>query len=312
MSTIKNNKPKKLNNRNRRVRKSPPRTLSEQGIDELTGPQLVDEARTSVLGATAIVTSDPGSRNMFGQPTQGPGTRVPVSQSAPTSPVAANSNTVPPPPNATVVVCVLAGTGRADLWLRNNRGQTPLDLCPADQPLRRALIKCCDAAARVRSAQAAAGVTSETGTLLPNAAERWPQQSKSQLHKMPTLDYSIKASSHDAYHTPSIAGRAGFVKECNKLVTTYKAVDSVQARTGVDDESHGHSHSLLSTVSSQESETSISAISTSVATINSDNIKGNTNSIDNCDTNPGHIDENDIASMSGSNNITMTDNRYLR
>jgi len=66
--------------------------------------------------------------------------------------------TMSPPPNATVVVCVLASTGRADLWVRNNRGQTPLDLCPADQPLRRALIKCCNAAARARNVDAIPGV----------------------------------------------------------------------------------------------------------------------------------------------------------
>lgn len=295
------------------MRKSPPRTLCEQAIDDQTSPQLVSEARTSVLGATAIATSGPGSRNIIGQPTQGPGTRIPVSQSAPTSPVAVNSNTVPPPPNATVVVCVLAGTGRADLWLRNNRGQTPLDLCPADQPLRRALIKCCDAAARVRSAQAASVVTSETSALLSDTVERWPQQSQPQLHNMPP-DFSIKASSCDAYHTLSIAGVPSFVKECDKLITAYKAVDSVQARTGDDDESPGHPISPLSTVSPGDkgSETPILAISTSVATKNSDSIKDNTNTIDKNNTDPDHIDEIDIASIRGSNNIAMTDNRYLQ
>ncbi|XP_050526608.1 E3 ubiquitin-protein ligase MIB1-like [Daktulosphaira vitifoliae] len=39
------------------------------------------------------------------------------------------------------ITCFLAGTGRADLYQRNKKGQTPLDLCP-DPALRRALIKC--------------------------------------------------------------------------------------------------------------------------------------------------------------------------
>lgn len=287
--------------------------LCEQAIDDQTGAQFVNETRTSILGATAIATSGPGSRNIIGQPTQGPGTRIPMSQSAPTSPVAVNSNTVPPPPNATVVVCVLAGTGRADLWLRNNRGQTPLDLCPADQPLRRALIKCCDAAARVRSAQAASVITSETGALLPDTVERWPQQLQPQLHNMPQ-DFLIKASSCGAYHTPSIAGLPGFVKECDKLITAYKAIDSVQERTRGDDESLWRPISPLSSVLLENKglETSISANSTSVATIKSDYTKGNTNTIDNSDTNPDHIDEISTANMGGSNNIAMADNRYLQ
>lgn len=110
-----------------------------------------------------------------------------VSRSTPTSLAAApNGNGTQPAPNATVVVCVLAGTGRADLWVRNNRGQTPLDLCPADQPLRRALIKCCDAAARARSTQAAAAVVAATaaststeaagGALVSPSVQQWAQQ----------------------------------------------------------------------------------------------------------------------------------------
>jgi len=75
--------------------------------------------------------------------------------------------TLSPPPNATVVVCVLASTGRADLWVRNNRGQTPLDLCPADQPLRRALIKCCDAAARARNVDSISNAHYITNRSLP-------------------------------------------------------------------------------------------------------------------------------------------------
>lgn len=113
-----------------------------------------------------------------------------VPRSTTSSPGAAaaapNGTGTQPAPNATVVVCVLAGTGRADLWVRNNRGQTPLDLCPADQPLRRALIKCCDAAARARSTQAAAAVVAATaastsmeaagGALVSPHASQWAQQ----------------------------------------------------------------------------------------------------------------------------------------
>lgn len=147
----KNNKPKKLNNR-RRVKKSPPRSLRLDSINDSTRPEMDLE---NVSGPQTAM-SGRGSRDLFGRPISGPGF-----QSAPTSPVALNK--LPPPPNATVVVCVLAGTGRADLWVRNNRGQTPLDLCPADQPLRRALIKCCDAAARVRSTQATATAAEISG-----------------------------------------------------------------------------------------------------------------------------------------------------
>lgn len=249
---------------------------------------------------------------MFGQPTQGPGMRVPVSRSAPTSPVAVNGNTVLPPPNATVVVCVLAGTGRADLWLRNNRGQTPLDLCPADQPLRRALIKCCNAAARVRSAQSAvAVVASETGALLSDTAERWSQQSQPQLHNMPP-DYTIKTPSHDAYHTQTIASRSGLVKECNKSIAAYKVIDSVQARTGDDHESLGNPLTPLCTSSPENNrlEISISGTSTSAAAVGSDSELSNTNTIDNSVIDSDHVEENSVASINGSNSISMTDNRY--
>lgn len=120
MVTSKKSKPKKLDNC-RRTKKSPPRNIICH--------QTVDESQTS-------------SRNIQLGSTVSHLSAIP---------------TTSPPPNATVVVCVLASTGRADLWVRNNRGQTPLDLCPADQPLRRALIKCCNEAARARNVDAVPG-----------------------------------------------------------------------------------------------------------------------------------------------------------
>lgn len=145
----KNNKPKKLNN-HRRIKKSPPWAIPmmrQQTVDDPTDLQVDNEAQT-VNPSIPIEISGSRNLNIISQPNRSPGT-----QCAPTLPIPVNANMVPPPPNATIVVCVLAGTGRADLWVRNNRGQTPLDLCPADQPLRRALIKCCDAATRARNAQ---------------------------------------------------------------------------------------------------------------------------------------------------------------
>lgn len=71
-----------------------------------------------------------------------------VTQKSSSSLPASPSAVLQPPPAATVIICVLAGTGRADLWLRNRKGQTPLDLCPSDPALRRALVKCCDVAAQ--------------------------------------------------------------------------------------------------------------------------------------------------------------------
>jgi len=240
---IKNNKSKKVINR-RRIKKSPVRTIRQQTVDDQTGPRLAGEARAAALAAAMAISgssrptrgpgpssdrrvggegqssiqtaiSGPGSKDIFGRPTRGP-----VSRSAPASPI--NGNVIPPPPNATVVVCVLAGTGRADLWVRNNRGQTPLDLCPADQPLRRALIKCCDAAAQARNVQA----TNTTNTPLmevdgsnaPTLTEERPQQSQLTLNNMPP-DYSIKAPYHDAY-APLLSGEADPPKECSKTFAT--------------------------------------------------------------------------------------------
>lgn len=238
---IKNNKSKKVINC-RRVKKSPLRTVRQQTVDDQTGPKLAGEARTAALEA-AIAISGCGSRSLGERPTRRPGpssdhnmdgegrpdsqtatsgqgsqdnlrrpTRGPVSRSAPASPI--NDNVIPPPPNATVVVCVLAGTGRADLWVRNNRGQTPLDLCPADQPLRRALIKCCDAAAQARNVQTTNTTATAVGeTSAPTLSER-SHQSQLMLNNMPP-DYSIKAPYHDAY-APLMSKELDPPKDCYK------------------------------------------------------------------------------------------------
>lgn len=155
---------------------------------------MVGEACTTVV-ETVIAIPASSNQNLCGQPMHGT-----VSLATSTSSTTFNANErIPPPPNATVVVCVLAGTGLADLWLPNNRGQTPLDLCPADQPLRRALIKCCNAAARARSAQAVASVTARTEAIrssLP-VSEQWPQQSQLLLNNIPP-DYPLKSPYHKA------------------------------------------------------------------------------------------------------------------
>lgn len=122
-TTSKKNKPKKLDNRHRMTKKSSPLNVVPPRH------QVVDDHLSQASGRYARPAGNV-CHQFAAVPTMMP----------------------PPPSNATVVVCVLASTGRADLWVRNNRGQTPLDLCPADQPLRRALIKCCDAAAQARNA----------------------------------------------------------------------------------------------------------------------------------------------------------------
>ncbi|XP_050439375.1 E3 ubiquitin-protein ligase mib1 [Adelges cooleyi] len=63
------------------------------------------------------------------------------------------------------ITCFLAGTGRADLYQRNKKGQTPLDLCP-DPALRRALIKC----AKDRQQQEAAATSTNAGASTTAAA----------------------------------------------------------------------------------------------------------------------------------------------
>ncbi|CAH1731639.1 E3 ubiquitin-protein ligase mind-bomb-like isoform X1 [Aphis gossypii] len=253
---IKNNKSKKVIN-HRRIKKSPLRTIRQQTVDDQTGPRLAGEARAAALeaamaisgsksrdlrerptrsdqqvageGSSGIQTavSGPGSRDIFGRPTRGP-----VSRSAPASPI--NGNVIPPPPNATVVVCVLAGTGRADLWVRNNRGQTPLDLCSADQPLRQALIKCCVAAAHARVAQetnvTTATVEEAHSSRAPTLTEECPQKSQLMLHNMPP-DYSINAPYRDAY-APMMSKETD-TKDCTKTFATRSNADFLQLSSSV-------------------------------------------------------------------------------
>lgn len=241
----------------RRIKKSPLRTIRQQTVDDQTGPRLAGEARAAALeaamaisgsksrdlrerptrsdqqvageGSSGIQTavSGPGSRDIFGRPTRGP-----VSRSAPASPI--NGNVIPPPPNATVVVCVLAGTGRADLWVRNNRGQTPLDLCSADQPLRQALIKCCVAAAHARVAQetnvTTATVEEAHSSRAPTLTEECPQKSQLMLHNMPP-DYSINAPYRDAY-APMMSKETD-TKDCTKTFATRSNADFLQLSSSV-------------------------------------------------------------------------------
>lgn len=213
--TIKNNKSKKLNNR-RRVKKFPPQSLridTNDAIDFQT-----DENVPTISSGPALAVSGPGSRDMMGRPTRGPGFQCPSSSLIAVKPL-------PPPPNATVVVCVLAGTGRADLWVRNNRGQTPLDLCPADQPLRRALIKCCDAAARARNSQATT-IKAETGDV-PTSVHQWPPQHLKLLANNNVLsNNTIKAP-----HCQLTANFPGPSKECSKTLTTRNNVELVNTQT---------------------------------------------------------------------------------
>lgn len=226
------------------------RAIRQQTVDDQTGPWLVGDGRAAALSAAMTICgssnrnlgdqdthepgpssvtkeggpintdiSGPGSREISGQLSRGPGSR-----SAPTSPI--NGNVIAPPPNATVVVCVLAGTGRADLWVRNNRGQTPLDLCPADQPLRRALIKCCNAAAQARS-------NHTTNTTVLESGELPPEQSQLMLYNMPP-DYSIKAPYHDAY-APLLSNDPGFQKPCNKGFATRRDADFLKVSSAFAD-----------------------------------------------------------------------------
>lgn len=256
---IKNNKSKKVINRHR-IKKSPLRTIRQQTVDDQTGPRLAGEARAAALAAAMAISGNasrdlgerpsrrsgpssdhhvdeegrPGGetavsgRNIFGRPIRGP-----ISRSAPASP--SNGNVIPPPPNATVVVCVLAGTGRADLWVRNNRGQTPLDLCPADQPLRRALIKCCDAAAQARNVQTtnttATAVGETDGSNSQALSVERPQQSQLTLNNMPP-DYSMKAPYHDAY-APLLSREPDPPKECSKTFATRSDAEFLKLSSSV-------------------------------------------------------------------------------
>lgn len=213
--TIKNSKSKKLNN-HRRVKKFPPQSLRLDTNDTIDFQ--TDENVSNIPSGPALAVSGPGSRDMTGRPTSGPGFQCPSSTLMGVKPL-------PPPPNATVVVCVLAGTGRANLWVRNNRGQTPLDLCPADQPLRRALIKCCDAAARARNSQAST-IEVETGDV-PTSVHQWPPQHLKLLaNNNISSNNTIKAP-----HCQLTANFPGPSKECSKTLTTRNNVELVNTQT---------------------------------------------------------------------------------
>lgn len=201
MTIQNNNKPKKLNNQCR-TKQSPTRTL--QAVND----QIACSRVAGVQGAT-MATSRPGNQDLRDDLTFGNLISRPTSNRIMST---VTNNNMPPPPNATVVVCILAGTGRADLWLRNNRGQTPLDLCPADQPLRRALIRCCDAAARTRSAQAAAAVTTTRMSLLPDLQLQL-------LNNMPHTDYLNKAPCRETYDSLIVADPT-IPQECSKTIAS--------------------------------------------------------------------------------------------
>lgn len=311
-ATSKNNKPKKLNSR-RHTKKSPLQTTRQQIVDDQTGPLLTSETRTTAL-ETALAIPGSSSRDPHGQSTQ-----TTISQSTPTSPTTINANEkIPPPPNATVVVCVLAGTGLADLWVRNNRGQTPLDLCPADQPLRRALIKCCDAAARARSAQAAASATTRTETSRPlPISEQWPQQSQLLLNNMPP-DHSLKSPYHKAY-TSAITANPGPSKECFKPETPSGSTNVLDSRLSHNNNSLGSvppltlnsfcQNSLLTSNIVLDASTSILPTSTISHSASSMDLGGTSNYVNlqnNNDNNSKHNDHSNFMNIMCNNN-----NRYM-
>lgn len=208
VENIKFNKSKKLNN-HRQVRKSP-QSLDSNGVID---PQIDENLSTNSSG-TALAISGSSSNDIMSQPTRDLGSQCPSS----------NFNgaiTLLPPPNATVVVCVLAGTGRADLWVRNNRGQTPLDLCPADQSLRRALIKCCDAAAQARSSKTST-FEAETDAAPPTpGVHQWPP------HNLKLLSNNTIKSPHCRF----TANNPGLSNKCSKTLTTRNNVEFVNTQT---------------------------------------------------------------------------------
>lgn len=208
-TNTKNKKPMKRSNR--ALIKESVRSIRQHSDDGQLGPAVIDKGHTTPVGVPMAI-SGPGSRTICGQPTRSSGSQLTIK-----SQVTVNDNTMPSTPNATIVVCVLAGTGRADLWVRNNRGQTPLDLCPADQPLRRALIKCCDAAARARSANGSAAAAAVN--FIPS--EQWPQQSHLQLRNMPP-DYSMVAPCNNVYASMIASDPP---KECSKTLPLHENAD---------------------------------------------------------------------------------------
>lgn len=279
VDSIKNNKPKKQNNR-RRVRKSPPRALRLETIDDQTGLRMNTEICANAPD-TVVVISGPDNQDITGRPTRGPGYLSP-----PTSPTA---KTLPPPPNATVVVCVLAGTGRADLWVRNNRGQTPLDLCPADQPLRRALIKCCDAAARARSLQLPISKT-ETDS----APTTVVQQRPSQQLKLETNNTIVSNNTIKIPHRPLTTDDP----ESSKTLMTQNYFEHVNKQTNCVNNGLSTSDiSPLSVVPSQDNDIFSTAMAMTTAS----------NSLGNIDAITAMVTPTDLGAWNESGNINQND-----
>jgi len=235
---------------------------------------------------------------------------------------------IPPPPNATVVVCVLAGTGRADLWVRNNRGQTPVDLCPADQPLRRALIKCCDAAAQARNVQTnttATAVGETDGSSAPTLSDERPQLSQLMLPNMPP-DYSIKAPYHDAY-APLMSKIPDAPKECTKTFATRNDSDFLKISSTISTRFMNAgipppqpSMMLLgdrtsSVLLDDPSTTTLSTVFSGLFSGRVDNnlMRGTDNDVDNNDPEPELMDNNSISSVtSNANGSIVIDNSNNR
>lgn len=300
------------------MRKSPPRALRLEVIDDQTGLRMNTETCANAPDRV-IVISGPDNQDITGRPTRGPGYLSP-----PTSPTA---KTLPPPPNATVVVCVLAGTGRADLWIRNNRGQTPLDLCPADQPLRRALIKCCDAAARARSLRLLPISKTETGSTPTTAVQqRLPQQLKLESNYTIVSNNVIKIP-----HRPLATVEPESSKECSKTLPTQNYFEHVNQQTNcVNNVLSASDISPLSVVPSQDNDISSTAmampttsnsfgnideVTTMVASIDlgtkvesSDNNQNDCNAID---INSDHGDNKAKCSRQSSSPISDNSDRFV-
>lgn len=300
---------------NRHLIKKPVRSIRQHSDDDQLGPAVIGKVRTVSGGVqTAIsVMPGPGSLSICGQPTRSQGTQLITKPH-----VTFNDNAMSSTPNATIVVCVLAGTGRADLWVRNNRGQTPLDLCPADQPLRRALIKCCDAAARARSAHgSAAAAATDAVNFLPS--EQWPHQSHLQLRNM-SSDYSMVAPSNNVYAS-MIAGDPS--KECSKTLDLHGnpdilniEVSSTHSMLDLETQTPTHVTQLnnndpTSPERGTDSMTSISVDTMAMATLNLNNGADDINSKNDDNfrnIDPKYSENNSCISLERTNNTSNNNN----
>lgn len=317
IDSIKNSKPKKQNNR-RRVRKSPPRALRLETIDDQTGLRMNTETCANAPD-TVVVISGSDNQDITGRLTRSPGYLSP-----PTTPTA---KTLPPPPNATVVVCVLAGTGRADLWIRNNRGQTPLDLCPADQPLRRALIKCCDAAARARSLQLPISKT-ETDS----APTTVVQQQPSQQLKLETNNTTVSNNTIKIPHRLLTTDDSESSKECSKTLTTQNYFEHVNKQTNcvnnglstsdcspllvVPSQNNDIFSTVMTMTTASNSLGNIDEITAMVAStdLGTWDVSGNINQNDcndNNDLNPDHGDNKTKCGRKSGSSITDNSDRFV-